>query len=470
MIIRKNTKAFKSILEIVESCADRPDRENLVRLYLTKAGHTIHDRIAVEGIQGESALFYEMGYQAVLGNLRSPNHTLHVSDDVPGIYFFHGTSNKAWDETPFEFDEQVAKAFASAPEMPVLRKKEKVEAVALHSTKAKQKPKIEEKKKEEGRKKPFPAPAKPAKNKQPDYKLKRDILFTGLDRIVVREPQLTKKEVLDYYNHIAPFMLRLLADRPLAIALQRANRRELSTDLKALSDNSPEDLPVWLHSPSVRQSNRDRQVLLANDREHLLLYVQLGCVRFESTFSRVKSVDKPDFVVIVLESPDYDISPAVEVADAAAEIFNALRIPSIPVIDGGSGLHLYIPLDQKADYAAARKAAGYLCKLIRLKVSNLVSLEGLDANSAGRVALKYLHTEAGRSLITPYSMTTESNTVATPLHWKEVTVGLSAAQFETRSVLKRMEDGKDLFQATAKKAVDANELVERLEEHYAFLF
>ena len=56
MQIRKNTKAYKSILQIVEDCQSRPDRERLIRLYITRAGHTLEQRISVEGIEGDADL------------------------------------------------------------------------------------------------------------------------------------------------------------------------------------------------------------------------------------------------------------------------------------------------------------------------------------------------------------------------------------------------------------------------------
>ena len=127
MLIRKNTKTFKTILEIISVCQGRADREKLIRLYITRAGHSINDRISVEGIQGDAALFYEMNYQSVLNNLQSSSHQLHISDEIPGIYFFHSSSNKVWDETPFEFDEAIKKEFSSLPELPIVRKKEKPE-------------------------------------------------------------------------------------------------------------------------------------------------------------------------------------------------------------------------------------------------------------------------------------------------------------------------------------------------------
>src|SRR4026207_2273784 len=146
MLIRKNTKAFKTILEIITSCQTRADREKLIRLYITRAGHTIKDRINVEGIQGDSAVFYEMNYQAVLTYLQSSNHQLHQSEDIPGIYFFRSTSNKVWDEMPFEFDEAVKKEFASLPDLPVLRKKEKAEKYVFPAAESKTETKVKKEK------------------------------------------------------------------------------------------------------------------------------------------------------------------------------------------------------------------------------------------------------------------------------------------------------------------------------------
>ena len=214
MIIRKNTKAFKTIKEIVTTCKDRPDRQKLVRLYITRAGHSIKDRISTEGLQGDADLFYEMNYEAVCNNLESSDRQLHQSDDIPGIFFFHSNSNKLWDETPFEFDELVKKEFASLQDLPLGRKKEKVEKFVFPT--------------------PDTKPAKPASTprtkektqtskatkdttrgpRQPNYKLKHEIEFTDLDKIVFRNPTFTKKDVLDYYNEIAEYILPYLKDRP----------------------------------------------------------------------------------------------------------------------------------------------------------------------------------------------------------------------------------------------------------------
>ena len=304
MLIRKNTKAFKTILEIISACQGRADREKLIRLYITRAGHSIKDRISVEGIQGDAALFYEMNYQSVLNNLQSSSHQLNASDEIPGIYFFHSTSNKIWDETPFEFDESIKKEFSSLPELPVVRKKEKPEKFVFPSGKSKAE--STEKKEKAGPKKA--AAIVPEKGpRQPSYKLKHEVHFTELEKVIFRDPQLTKQDILDYYNKSAEYILPYLKDRPLWTRLQSGKgQAPVELSVEELFNENTEQLPEWVQSTSVSKGKEKKKMLLCNDKEHLLFYVEMGCVEFCPCHSRTKSIDSPDYIVLALDSPDVE--------------------------------------------------------------------------------------------------------------------------------------------------------------------
>lgn len=493
MLLRKNTKAFKTILEIISACRDRPDREQLIRLYVTKAGDTIKDRISVEGIEGGAGVFYEMGYQAVMGNLKSSNHQLHQSDEIPGIYSFHSGSNKVWDETPFEFDEAIKKEFGSLPDLPVLRKKEKAEKYSFPAPKVKSEAKAEKKDPEPKSEKKKQAELKPEKKtavgkedgerkksakvvalwpKQPDYNLKQEIHFTGLERVVVRQAQLTKKDVLDYYNKIAEHLLPWLKDRPVAIRLHRDEHPgAANVNIESLRKNSPEEIPDWIQTATVGKGKTQEHLLLCNDTEHLLFYVQIGCLEFHAGSSRTKSVDSPDHLILGIESPDYELTKAVNVAIAVKEIFTGLQLPAFVKTDGVSGLHIYLPLDSKSDFEVCKNAAEYLCKMVRLKIPDLVAIKGLDNHAYGKVSLDYQMDEPGKAVAAPYSLViNQSANVATPLLWEEITEGLSAESFNHETIFKRLKDKGDPFKDLFKKKVNANELLQRMEENYSFLF
>jgi DNA ligase D-like protein (predicted polymerase) len=466
MLIRKNTKAFKTIYEIITKCKDRPDREKLIRLYITKAGHSIEDRISVEGIQGEAALFYEMNYYAVLSNLESSNRQLHASDDTPGIYFFHSTSNKAWDETPFEFDEAVKKDFASLPDLPVFRKKEKAEKYAFPAANIKTEPKHVKKEKAE---KKIAVKVIDKGPRQPDFKLKHKIKFTDLDKIVFRKPSLTKKDVLEYYHKIADYILPYLKDRPIAIRILSADGSH--TEYKTL-DALPENVerPDWIQTANAAKPKEKEQSLRCNNKEHLLYYAEIGCVEFMSGLSHTKSLELPDYLVIEIESPEAELGNAINVALAANEILSGLNLPSFVKTDGRSGLHIYIPLDAKSKFETSQAVAEYICKLIRLKIPQFVFLEGSEDNSYGKVSLNYFVNEAGQSIITPYSLVAgESPTAAAPLLWEEIKEDLRLDEFNHGEIFKRLKHVGDPLDPIFRKKVNADVLLERLEANYSFL-
>lgn len=469
MLIRKNTKAFKTISEIIRVCQGRADREKLVRLYITKAGHSIQDRISVEGIQGEAGLFYEMNYQAVLNNLTSSSHQLQVSDDIPGIYFFHSSSNKVWDETPFEFDEAVKKEFSALPELPLVRKKAKAEKFVFPVPQPK-KPAPVPPKKEKA------APARVARAveqgpKQPGYKLKHKIFFTDLEKVIFRQPQATRRDVLDYYNNMADYLLPYLKDRPQSIRLHSGNRQtNIATTREDLFPKNEQEIPDWIYTATISRGKVQDRLLLCNDKDHLLFYVQAGGLEFSPSLSRVRSLERPDVMIIAIDSPESHLAKAVEVALVAKEILSGLRLPAFVKTDGMSGLHIYIPLDSKSEFEASRKAAEYICKLISLKIPDKVAFKELDAGY-GKVSLDYSANAEGKSVIAPYSLVSrESAIVTAPLLWEEVRPGLLAEDFTPETIFKRLKQKGDPFEGLFSKKINADALLEQLDKHYSFMF
>jgi DNA ligase D-like protein (predicted polymerase) len=470
MLIRKNTKAFKTILEIVNACQTRPDREKLIRVYITKAGQKISDRISVESIQSDAGLFYELNFQAVLNNLRSSNHQLNQSDDVPGIYFFHSSSNKVWDETPFEFDEAVKKEFASLPELPLVRKKEKAGKFVLPAPTVKSEPKVAKKQKkvDADAKKKIKAPEKGPK--QPGYKLKRKIHFTELDKIIFRQPRLSKQDILDYYNEIADHILPYLKDRPLAIRTRSDGTRTTDhIDLATLTKNDDE-IPEWIQAGTGAKSRQKESVLICNDKEHLLFYVEKGAVEFVTCHSRNKSAAFPDYLVIAIESPESDLNKTAQVAREVNIILSGLQLPSFVLTNGLSALHIYVPLDAKSTFAQSKAVAEYICKLIRLKIPDLVTIESDSDYSYGKVSLDYRLNEEDKFVTAPYSIQAiESPAVATPLLWEEVNDDLRL-DFNHENIFKRLKKMDDPFEKLSKKKINAEALLEKIEENYSFLF
>jgi DNA ligase D-like protein (predicted polymerase) len=468
MLIRKNTKAFKSIAEILNGAQLRPNREKLIRLYVTRAGSTVKDRISVEAIEGNSTAFYEMNYQSILNSLKSPDHQLHQSDDFPGIYFFRSASNKVWDETPFEFDETVKNEFGDLPDFPVVRKKEKLQKFVLPTSPAKGQPQ-RIKKQKDGVAKTIAIRAK--QPSQPDYKLKHKIEFTNLEKIVIRQPRMSKGEVLNYYSTIASYILPYLEDRPVSIRMHSENsRRAEYENLSALMEKHV-DVPEWIERKSLPKHEDLGGMLLCNDKEHLLYYVEQEAIEFKAMTARVKSIQSPDYFLITIDSPESSLEKVIPIAMSCKTVLSGLKLPSFVKTNGTSGLHVYVPLDAKSNYQSCRRVAENICKLIRIRVPDLVSLEGSDNTGFGKVSLSYLVNDELTSVVAPYSLVYgESATVATPLLWEEVNEDLQPDQFNHETIFKRLKAVGDPFKSLFSKKINADALLARLEADYAFLF
>lgn len=478
MQLRKNTKAFKTIVEIVTACQQRPDRETLIRLYITKAGHSIQDRISVEGIQGgDAALFYDMSYDTVLSNLQSSTHQLHASDEVPGIYFFHSTSNKTWDETPFEFDNAISKEFNSLAELPVTRKKGKTEKTVLSVPKVNPTsptPKRHQPAKAAVTTKPEAIDSAARRNKSskgPDFKLKHDIEFTNLEKVIFPGSKLNKWGILEYYHAIAEYLLPYLKDRLLSTRRDAESMRSpVAMKTEELFHQQDERVPRWIKQQILIEGKEKKAILLCNDKEHLLFYVEMGCLSFGHSLSRIKTIDLPDYLVLSIDSPEFELSKAVEVALAAKEIFDGLHLDTGIKTDGHSGLQVYLPLDGKSTYDTTRVAGEYLCKLIKIKSPERVSIAGTDDAAYGKVSLDYSSNVPGQTLTAPYSLVAgQSAIVSTPLLWKEVKEGLRAEDFNHETIFKKLKQAGDPFRSMGKK-INADVLLKRLEEDYSFLF
>jgi DNA ligase D-like protein (predicted polymerase) len=483
MQIRRNTKAFKTILEIVAACQSRPDRQNLIRLYITKAGQNIDDRISIEGSASEAGFFYDLNYQAVLNHLKSSTHQLVQSDDVPGLYYFHGTISKDWDETPFEFDTRVKEEFSTLTELPATREKGKAKAFVLPDPNATtptkagkeknsphkaayEKASKEDKADKPVSQKPFMVISKGPR--QPDYKLKRDVLFTALDRIVFREAQLDKRKVLDHYNKIADYILPYLKDRPHLVRLKSESGPNTPyTNIEALPKRSIDEIPDWVQRA---EAGDVENMFLCNDRDHLLFYVELGGIEFDPCHSRKNSVQSPDYLVIGIESGS-DFAQVIDVALVAREILAGLQFPAFVKTDGSTGLHIYVPLDTKSEFDVCERVAEYVCKLIRLKLPDLVSLKDTDEYVYGKVTVDHTLNREGVGVVAPYSFAAGgSATIATPLLWEEVTEGLRVDEFNYETIFERLKKAGDPFENLFKKKINAEAQLERLEANYSFLF
>jgi bifunctional non-homologous end joining protein LigD len=86
------------------------------------------------------------------------------------------------------------------------------------------------------------------------------------------------------------------------------------------------------------------------------------------------------------------------------------------------------------------------------------------------VSLNYSVNADAKNIIAPYSLVPGSlPTVATPLEWDEVQYDIRIEDFNMDSIFKRLKQAGDPFKTFFKKKVNADNLLQQLEDNYSFL-
>jgi bifunctional non-homologous end joining protein LigD len=169
-------------------------------------------------------------------------------------------------------------------------------------------------------------------------------------------------------------------------------------------------------------SGQDARILWVDDLAGLIAGVQINCLEFHVWGSGRTKPDLPDRMVFDID-PDEELAFA-EVKHAAADIrdvLGTLGLGSWPLVSGGKGVHVVVPLIPKANWEAVKDFCQSFAELMaRTDPQRFVSNMS-KARRKGRMFLDYLRNGQGATAICPWSTRARAGgTVAVPVGWKEL--------------------------------------------------
>ncbi|HEX6180404.1 MAG TPA: DNA ligase D, partial [Chitinophagaceae bacterium] len=132
-----------------------------------------------------------------------------------------------------------------------------------------------------------------------------ELKFTNLSKVYWPRLQrsgmkeVTKRDMINYYYQVAPFILPYIKDRP-----QTLNRFPHGINGESFYQKDVKGkVPDWMttfpyHSET---DGRDKEFLVATDEASLLYIASLGCIEINPWNSRIQSPDNPDWCIIDLD-------------------------------------------------------------------------------------------------------------------------------------------------------------------------
>lgn len=292
------------------------------------------------------------------------------------------------------------------------------------------------------------------------------LTFTHLDKLYWPKEKITKRDLLNYYHAVAPYMLPYLKDRP-----QSLNRHPNGIEAPAFyQKNVGDKIPEWLSTYEYQSESEDKIIhfLVCRDEASLLYMASQGCIEINPWHSRVQSPGNPDWCVIDLDPDGNSYNEVVEAARVTKQVLDTIKAPAFCKTSGATGMHICIPLGAKYSYDQSRKLAQLIVTMVHEQLPSFTSLERAPAKRKGKLYLDYLQNRSIQTIAAPYSVRPRPGaTVSAPLHWEEVKKGLSPRSFTMFNILARIKSEGDPFAAVLKKGISLDKALGLLQALHA---
>jgi len=288
------------------------------------------------------------------------------------------------------------------------------------------------------------------------------LTFTNLNKIYWPKEQITKRDMLNYYYQVAPYMLPYMKDRP-----QSLNRHPDGINGESFyQKNVAGKVEDWIITHNYENTTHDgnKTFLVCTDEASLLYIAKLGCIEMNPWHSRIFAPDNPDWCVIDLDPDKNTFEQVIETANVVKKILEAIEVPSFPKTSGSTGMHIYIPLGALYSYEQSKQLAELIVTLAHHEVEKFTSLERSPAKRKGKIYLDYLQNRAIQTIAAPYSLRPKPGaTASAPLHWEEVKKGLSMQDFNISNMLNRIKNEGDLFKGVLGKGIDLDQVLKKID-------
>ena len=288
--------------------------------------------------------------------------------------------------------------------------------------------------------------------------------FTNLNKVYFPEDNITKRDLLVYYNRVAPFLLPFLKDRPLVLRRYPNGIHGPSFFQKDADKNTPE----WVKTVPITSEREGKPVhyFIANDRATLLYLTNLGCIDHNPWSSRLGSLENPDYIFFDLDpTPNTPFAMVMKLAEILLSILEKVRLPAFSKTSGATGFHIFVPVEPRYRFEQARAFVEAVASIVDAKHPGLLTAErSLKKRTEGRIYLDAHQNSSGQSLATVYTVRAFPHApVSAPVRAEEVRTGLKSEKFTLTSMPKRIQAVGDLWADFWEQRQEIEPAAERLQ-------
>jgi len=257
----------------------------------------------------------------------------------------------------------------------------------------------------------------------------------------------TKGDLLRYYVRVSPYILPVVADRPLVM-----KRFPNGVGSEAFYQHrAPDKIPPGIRSISLPDDDVPSR-LVGGSLKTLLYLAQLAAISMDPWFSRVDSLQMVDHIALDLDPmPGTSFETVLDVARWVHEELERVGAVGFPKTSGADGLHVYVPMPKNTPYDAGRIWAQIVATMVATKHPKVATVERTVRKRGAKVYVDYLQNIEGKTLACAYSARASDYAGASaPLTWDEVHRGVDRRDFTIMTMPQRLKEIGDLWKPIFK--------------------
>lgn len=264
------------------------------------------------------------------------------------------------------------------------------------------------------------------------------VKLTHPDRVMYPDQGATKRQIAEYYAAHADRILEHVADRPLSLIRCPSGRDGECFFQKHHNASTPDALGTV----AIREKDGGRaDYLRINDAAGLVGAAQIGGLELHVWGSRADRIERPERVVFDLDPDEgYDFADLKQAAREIRDVLAAMELESFPLLTGGKGIHVIVPIERRNSWDEVKAfAKGLATKLAEADPDRYVA-QASKAKRKGKIFIDWMRNERGATAIAPYSPRARQGApVAAPVSWDELPRIEAANQYTLDTIAARLD-------------------------------
>lgn len=272
-----------------------------------------------------------------------------------------------------------------------------------------------------------------------------DVHITNGDKLLFEN--ITKLDVVNYYEKVAEKMLPFLQKRLLSVV--RLHSQNLQEKFFKKHPKLQEEGNFF---EVTNEKGKTKNYFYITTKKQLITQAQLGTIEFHTWGSSIPKINSPDVMVFDLD-PDENLSleKLRQGVKDLKSILDTLGLKSFLKTSGGKGYHIVLPF-KKSDWNSFSSFSKNVAVLMEQKWKTRYTSNIRKEKRKNRIFIDWIRNSKGATSVAPYSLRAKLGAgVSVPIFWNELDK-IAPDELKMQDVLKRLDENpwKDFFKVKQK--------------------